>query len=114
MGPLVAKAVREGYGAKVATGSVQPYHGYLFRMITAQGPNAPGGAYDYVVNGHLFGGFAVVAYPAEYGISGVKTFMVNHDGVVYEKDLGPQTTALAEKIRRFDPDKTWAKSQPPG
>ena len=107
LGPLVAKAVREGYGTKVKSGKVEPYHGYLFRMLTAQGPHAPDGEYDYMVNGRLFGGFAVIAYPAEYGNSGVKTFMVNHEGVVYEKDLGTGTTAQAEKIRRFDPDKTW-------
>jgi hypothetical protein len=108
LGPLVAKAVREGYGTKVKTGKVEPYHGYLFRMLTAQGPHASDGEYDYMVNGRLFGGFAVIAYPAEYGNSGVKTFMVNHEGVVYEKDLGTGTTAQAEKIRRFDPDKSWA------
>ena len=106
LGPLVAKAVREGYGTKVKSGKVEPYHGYLFRMLTAQGPHAPDGEYDYMVNGRLFGGFAVIAYPAEYGNSGVKTFLVNHAGVVYEKDLGTRTTAQAEKIRRFDPDKT--------
>jgi hypothetical protein len=111
MGPLVAKAVREGYGEKVAAGNVQPYHGYLFRMLTAQGKDASGGAYDYVVDGHLFGGFGVLAYPSAYGITGVKTFIVNHDGVVYEKDLGSSTTAQAEKIRRFDPGEGWSKSR---
>jgi hypothetical protein len=111
MGPLVAKAVREGYGTKVKAGEVTPYRGYLFRMLTSQGPHAPGGAYDYVVNGHLFGGFAVVAYPADYGNSGVKTFVVNHDGVVYEKDLGTATTTQAEGMKGFDPDKTWAQVQ---
>ena len=110
LGPLVAKAEREGYGAQVKTGKVEPYHGYLFRMITAQGPNAAGGAYDYFVNGHLFGGFAVLAYPAEYGTSGVKTFIVNHDGVVYEKDLGAKTAEQAQKLKRFDPDKSWTKA----
>ena len=107
LGPLVAKAVREGYGTKVKSGKVEPYHGYLFRMLTAQGRHAPDGEYDYMVNGRLFGGFAVIAYPAEYGNSGVKTFLVNHAGVVYEKDLGTGTTAQAEKIKRFDPDKSW-------
>ena len=110
MGPLVAKAVREGYGPDVKAGKVEPYQGYLYRMLTAQGPNAPGGAFDYVLNGRLFGGFAVVAYPAAYGISGVKTFMVSHDGVVYEKDLGSATVANAEKLKRFDPDKSWTKT----
>ncbi len=110
MGPLAAKAVIAGYGAQVKAGKVQPYHGYLFRILTAQGPKAAGGAYDYMVNGHLFGGFAIVGYPAAYGISGVKTFLVNHEGVVYEKDLGTSTVALAEKMKAYDPDKTWVKS----
>jgi len=110
LGAVVAKAVREGYGPQVKSGKVEPYHGYLFRMITAQGPNAAGGAYDYFVDGRLFGGFAVVAYPAEYGTTGVKTFIVNHDGVVYEKDLGAKTAEVAERIKRFDPDKSWTKA----
>src|SRR5262249_17735824 len=88
LGDLVAKAAREGYGEKVKQGKVQPYQGYIFRMLPAQGAQAPGGAYDYRVNGRLYGGFAVVAYPAVYGNTGVKTFVVNHEGVVYEKDLG--------------------------
>ena len=111
LGALVAKAVREGYGPQVKAGKVEPYHGYLFRMITAQGPNAAGGAYDYFVDGRLFGGFAVVAYPAEYGTTGIKTFIVNHDGIVYEKDLGAKTAEQAERIKRFDPDKSWTKAQ---
>ena len=78
-------------------------------MLTAQGKDAPGGAYDYMVSGHLFGGFGVLAYPSAYGITGVKTFVVNHDGVVYEKDLGASTTAQAEKIHRFDPGPGWSK-----
>ena len=110
LGPLVAKAVLEGYGEKVKTGKVEPYQGYLYRMLTSQGASASGGAFDYVVNGHLFGGFAVLAYPADYGNTGVKTFIVNHDGVVYEKDLGASTVELARRIRRFDPDKSWTKS----
>ncbi|HEX4235883.1 MAG TPA: DUF2950 domain-containing protein [Caldimonas sp.] len=109
MGPLAAKAVREGYGSGVKAGKVQPYHGYLFRILTAQGPHADGGAFDYMVNGRLFGGFAIEAYPAAYGITGVKTFLVNHEGVVYEKDLGASTVALAEKIRRFDPGPGWSR-----
>jgi hypothetical protein len=100
MGPLVAEAVRQGYGAGVKAGKVSPYHGYLFRMLTAQGQDAPGGVYDYLVDGHLFG-----------GITGVKTFVVSHDGVVYEKDLGPATAASAETMKSFDPDKTWSKVQ---
>jgi hypothetical protein len=109
MGPLVAEAVRGGYGVK--GGKLSPYHGYLFRILTAQGKDAPGGAYDYMVDGHLFGGFAIIAYPDLYGITGVKTFLVSHDGVVYEKDLGPGTTAQAETTQLFNPDATWAKTQ---
>ena len=82
-------------------------------MLTSQGAHAPGGAYDYVVNGHLFGGFAVLAYPSEYGNTGVKTFIVNHDGVVYEKVLGPATAEHAAKIRQFDPDKSWTRTKQP-
>jgi Protein of unknown function (DUF2950) len=84
-----------------------PYHGYFFNILKAQGPDAPGGAGDYVANGEMIGGFALVAWPAEYGISGVKTVIVNHLGIVYEKDLGPQTATLARQMRRFNPDKTW-------
>jgi hypothetical protein len=109
LGPLVAKAVREGYGEKVKAGRVEPYQGYLYRMLTSQGPNASAGAYDYILDGKLFGGFAVLAYPAAYGNTGVKSFIVNHEGVVYEKDLGPATLDQAAKIRRFDPDKSWTK-----
>lgn len=109
LGPLVAQAVLEGYGKKAATGKPEPYNGYYFRLLKSQGANAAGGKYDYVVNGKLFGGFAVVAYPAKYGVSGVMTFLVNHDGVVFEKDLGTATPSVAGKMSRFDPDKTWKK-----
>ena len=110
LGPLAAKAVKEGYGGKGRTGQPEPYNGYFFRMLTAQGANAPGGKYDYLVGGKLFGGFAVVAYPAKYGVSGVMSFIVNHDGVVYEKDLGGDTASVAGRMSRFDPDKTWKKA----
>jgi hypothetical protein len=76
-------------------------------MLTGQGPDAPDGAYDYVVRGKMIGGFALVAYPAQYGSSGIMTFIVNHDGVVYEKDLGPNTAATAQSMTKFNPDKTW-------
>jgi hypothetical protein len=111
LGELAAKATSEGYGEHVKAGVVRPYHGYLFKILRSQGPNANGGAYDYMVNGHLFGGFGVLAYPAAYGVTGVKSFLVNHEGVVYEKDLGASTSNRVREIRRFDPDKTWAKSQ---
>jgi hypothetical protein len=84
-----------------------PYHGYFFHILKSQGPDAPGGAMDYVVKGAMIGGFAMVAWPAEYGVSGVQTLIVNHRGIVYEKDLGPQTATLARQTTRFNPDKTW-------
>jgi hypothetical protein len=84
-----------------------PYHGYLYRILKAQGPAADGGAANYVVKGKMIGGFALVAYPAEYGVSGVKTFIVNHRGIVYEKDLGPTTATLARQMTQYNPDKSW-------
>jgi len=108
LGALAADASAQGYRAG-AQGKPQPYHGYYFRILTGQGKDAPGGAYDYRVKGKMIGGFAILAYPASYGSSGVMTFMVNHDGVVYQKDLGPRTAALAGKIARFNPDSTWKK-----
>src|SRR5262247_1446955 len=107
LGPLVVQARREGY--KRADGKPVPYHGYYYKMLTGQGPKAPGGAYDYVVHGQMIGGFAMVAYPAQYGSSGIMTFIVNHDGVVYQKDLGPRTAALAQSMTKFNPDETWKK-----
>jgi hypothetical protein len=86
-----------------------PYHGYLYRLLLAQGPAAPGGAYEYVVKGHMIGGFALVAYPAIYGVSGITTFIVSHDGTVYQKDFGPRTAQVANAMKTFNPDKTWAK-----
>jgi len=107
LGQLAAKAVREGYGGKAKTGKAVAYHGYYYRMLTAQGKDAPGGAFDYMVKGKLFGGFAVVAYPAKYGVSGIMTFLVNHDGVVYQKDLGKSTESVALGMRRFNPYPGW-------
>jgi len=86
-----------------------PYHGYLYRLLLTQGPDAPGGAYDYLVKGHMIGGFALVAYPATYAVSGITTFIVSHDGVVYQKDLGPRTAHIANAMKTFNPDKTWTK-----
>ena len=110
LGPLFAGARPVGYekGKNIA-GKPVPYHGYQFRILKRQGPDAPGGAYDYVAQGRMIGGFALVAYPASYGNSGVMTFLVSHDGVVYEKDLGPETIAIAQKITQFNPDKSWKK-----
>ena len=111
LGDLAAQAVREGYTPGKPGQGPQPYHGYYFRILKAQGKNAPGGAYDYVVNGKMIGGFALVAYPAEYGNSGIMTFMVNHDGVVYEKNLGKETGKIASSMTKYDPDKTWKKEE---
>jgi hypothetical protein len=109
LGPLIAKAAREGYTGKKPIGKRNPYHGYHYKILKAQGKNAPGGEYDYMVKGKMIGGFALVAYPDEYGNSGVMTFIVNQDGVVYEKDLGKDTEKIATAMKKFDPDKTWKK-----
>ncbi len=110
LGPLVASARAEGYGPKdKATGKHAPYHGYYYKILTRQGKDASGGAYSYIVKGHMIGGFALVAYPAKYRDSGVMTFIVNQDGVVYQKDLGRNTAALAGRMTAFDPDTSWTK-----
>ena len=109
LGALAARAVEEGYKARKPGDNPTPYHGYLYKILKAQGKNAPGGAYDYVVKGKMIGGFALVAYPAQFGASGVMTFIVSHDGVVYEKDLGKETDKIAQAMMKFDPDKTWKK-----
>ncbi len=109
LGDFAAKAVKEGYTPGKPGQGPQPYHGYYFKILKAQGKNAPDGAYDYVVNGKMIGGFALVAYPAEYGASGIMSFIVNQDGVVYEKDLGKGTAKIASAMTKFDPDKTWKK-----
>jgi len=106
LGELAAQAAGEGY--KVGEGPI-PYHGYYYRILTQQGSNAPGGELNYVVKGKMIGGFALLAWPAEYGNSGVMTFLVNHNGVIYQKDLGGSTAALVKRIMRFDPDQTWKK-----
>lgn len=106
LGELVAEATQQGY--RVGEGRA-PFHGYYFKILTRQGPDAHGGAVDYVVNGKMIGGFALVAYPAEYRNSGVMTFIVNHEGTVFQKDLGPHTAALAERMTAFDPDSSWTK-----
>jgi hypothetical protein len=112
IGPLIAKAQLEGYKGKAKPEDGQAdYHGYVYRMLYGQGKNAADGARDYIVNDRMIGGFALIATPAEYGNSGVMTFIINQDGVVYEKDLGPESTELAAKIRTFDPDNSWKKVQ---
>jgi len=109
LGPAVAQAKREGYTGRKSGNEPSPFHGYFYRMLKAQGKNAPEGAFDYIVKGKMIGGFAVVAYPAKYGNSGVMTFMVNHDGVVHQKNLGRNTEKAAKAMKKFDPDKTWKK-----
>jgi hypothetical protein len=113
LGVLVANARAEGYSRKASGGKPTPYHGYFYRILTAQGPDAPGGAYDYVVNGKMIGGFALVAHPAQYGASGVMTFIVNDEGVVYQKDLGRDTETIARTMETYNPDSTWKKSGSP-
>ncbi len=105
LGALVAQASGEGY--KAAKGETPAYHGYHYRMLSGQGKDAAGGALDYVVRGHAIGGFAVIAWPAKYGSSGIMTFVVNQDGKVFQSDLGPGTQAKASAIKRFDPGKGW-------
>jgi Protein of unknown function (DUF2950) len=110
LGPGVAHATAEGYNLE--QGKPTPYHGYYYQLLSAQGPHAEGGAVDYKFKGQLYGGFALVAYPAEYGNSGVMTFIVNHDGIVFQKNLGKDTAALAKSMKRFDPDSSWTRATP--
>jgi len=130
LGPLIADAVREGYepepadeagettaeiakteggGAAEAADESQPYHGYHYRLLTQQGQSAPGGAQDYIVGGQMIGGFAVLAYPANYRNSGVMTFIMNHEGTIYDRDLGPATDSLVVDIDSFNPGEGWKK-----
>jgi len=109
LGEEFAKARAEGYLQETKPPKSTPFHGYIYRLLTGQGPNAAGGAYDYLVNGKLLGGFALVAFPAEYGNSGVMTFIMNHDGVVYSQDLGPDTAKLALAMDKFDPAPPWKR-----
>jgi hypothetical protein len=106
LGPLLAAAATEGYPESEPR-VLAPYHGYYYKILTSQGADAPGGAYDYFVRDRMIGGFAVLAYPARYGASGVMSFMVNYEGVVYEKNLGRGTTAAAAGMTTFNPDASW-------
>jgi hypothetical protein len=105
LGPLVAFATNEGYSVKPDAHT--PFHGYYFHMLTGQGSQAPGGAKDYVVNGKMVGGYAFVAYPAEYGNSGIMTFIISQDGILLQKDLGKTTADIAAAMTKFDPDPSW-------
>lgn len=109
-GALLAAAAAEGYVVSGSGGT--PYHGYLYRLLTSQGPNAKGGAREYLEKGKLTRGFAALAYPNSYGASGIMTFMVNQDGVVYQRDLGEDTAALAAATRQFNPDDHWTRLEP--
>jgi hypothetical protein len=110
LGPLIAQARAAGYRPGTPHLKPRPYYGYYFRILTRQGPNASGGAKDYVVNDRMTGGFALIAYPATYGDSGIMTFIVNQNGIVYEKNFGPDTTRIAAAIMHYDPDGTWQAS----
>jgi hypothetical protein len=112
LGPLLAEAQTEGYfnTPRESDAGPQPFHGYLFKILTRQGAHAPGGKYDYIINGNMIGGFAMVAWPAEYGTSGVMTFIVNQQGRVYQKDLGDKTAKIVKKMRAYDPDPSWQLS----
>jgi hypothetical protein len=113
LGPLVAQARVEGYQrtAKMLNDELAPYHGYYFKILTRQGKQAPGGKYDYIINGRMIAGFALVAWPAEWGNTGVMTFIVNQQGKVYQKNLGPKTVKIARAITTYDPDDTWTPAQ---
>lgn len=108
-GPLVAEAAAAGYKKKTETPI--PYYGYYYKILRGQGASAPGGAYSYVINGHMVAGFALVAWPADYGNSGIMTFVVNQNGTVYEKDLGPGTAQAAKAMTLYNPDSTWRKAE---
>ena len=110
--PLIVAAAGEGYASgKVCAITPEPYHGYLYKILTAQGPDAPGKAYSYVVNGNMVGGFALVAWPAEYAVSGVMTFIVNQNGIIYEKDLGARTDEIVKAMTEYNPDSVWSRAQ---
>jgi hypothetical protein len=113
-GPLVASARAEGYGPRKEGEAPQPFHGYLFRILTAQGRHAPGGQYNYTINGNMIAGFALVAHPARWGDSGIMTFIINQQGKVYQRNLGPDTDAKVAAMTAFDPEEGWTLVPPPG
>lgn len=112
LGPMVARAQTEGYLGDLSKTdrTPQPFHGYLFKILKSQGKHAPGGKYDYVINDNMIGGFALVGWPAGYGDSGIMTFIVNQQGRLFQKDLGPSTHRIAPRMRTYDPDPTWQAS----
>jgi hypothetical protein len=113
LGPLIAQARVDGYHrtAKMLNNEQAPYHGYYFKILTLQGKHAPGGKYDYIINGRMISGFALVAWPAEWGNTGVMTFIVNQQGKIYQKNLGSKTAKIAKAITAYDPDGTWTPSR---
>ncbi|MFA5181039.1 MAG: DUF2950 domain-containing protein [Syntrophales bacterium] len=111
LGALIADAAREGYFAKEGKNKAVPFHGYYYKILKEQGKGAPGGAYGYVVDGKMIGGFALAAYPAQYGNSGIMTFIVSKDGLVYQRDLGRNTAKIAQGMKTYNPDKTWKKAE---
>jgi hypothetical protein len=112
-GPLIARAAEEGYSGGLDRDPPEPYRGYYFKILKGQGEHAGGGAFDYVADGRMVLGFGLVAFPAKYGASGIMTFVVNQEGVIYEKDLGKETAAQAAAMTLFDPDETWRKYAEP-
>jgi hypothetical protein len=111
LGDLVARAADEGQALSRNSAERMPFHGYYFKILTAQGSSAPGGAKDYVVGGAMTGGFALVAVPAEYDLTGIMTFIINHEGILYQKDLGPESDQAVRRLTLYDPDSTWAMVQ---
>ncbi len=114
-GPLIAEARGEGYRkeSKIMTGDQRPYHGYYFKMLTRQGPDAAGGKYNYIINGRMIAGFALVAWPAQWGNSGIMTFIVNQQGKVHEKNLGAKTAKIAAAMTTYEPDPSWKLTREP-
>jgi hypothetical protein len=108
LGPLFAEARAEGYRPDTAAPGT-PFYGYRYKILTSQGQAAMGGAYDYIVNGNMFAGVGMIAYPAEYGTSGIMSFIANHDGIVYQKDMGPETGSIVGAMTVFNPDETWQR-----
>lgn len=112
LGPLAAEAQAKGYlrNLNKEGANPEPFNGYFFKILTRQGKSAPGGKYNYIINGHMIGGFALVAWPAEYGVSGIMTFIINQQGWVYQKDLGANTAKIAAAMKEYNPDPTWVRS----
>ncbi len=109
MGLFFARATVDEITPKQTTTPRAPFHGYYFKILKGQGPQTPGGAYDYVINGNMIGGFALLAFPADYGTTGIMSFIVNQQGIVYQQDLGVKTDRIATKMKRYNPDKSWQK-----